>query len=119
MPRTTVEVPDAWAEAADEMDVSLAEYCRRMVRAGRRQLGCSNGEKPTDHTTTTARGRDQATTVVEQLVYSNLSTTTGRDTEELVAEIEADIGAAADTLVADGKAKYRRAEGGWIKTTDE
>lgn len=115
MARTTIEVPDEWAVAAEESDVPLAEYCRRMVRAGRRQFGNEGGD--TDETETAERITDRSP--AERLVAQKLDSDTGRDVDDLLNALEADVTEAADALVEAGEAKYRHARGGWIETTDE
>jgi hypothetical protein len=122
MPRTTIEVPDEWAVAAEESDVSLAEYCRRMARAGRRQFGYDYEPTttPTDgQTLDWGSDSHPSSDAIERFVYRNLGEKEGRDATELVDLIEEDIVAAADALVADGRAKYRRSRGGWIRASDE
>jgi hypothetical protein len=121
MARTTIQVPDEWQEAAREMDVSLAEYCRRMARAGRRQFGYESGETG-DRAVRYSLGDDDGNPgdeLVETLVYRNLRADTGRDASELLDLVEDDLVRAADELVADGRAKYRRSRGGWLRDGDE
>lgn len=119
MARTTIRVPDEWADDAREMDVSLAEYCRRMARAGRRQFGVAEQQQSADDRLDVDEGDYERTVAVEKLVYERLRPDRGRDVSELVDLIEDDIVAAADALVADGQVKYRASEGGWMRVTDE
>ena len=115
MPVVCSEVPDEWVKAANEMDVSLAEYTRRMVRAGRRQFGYEQSIETSEPKHTLDTDSRESGDVVKSFVERNLSAETGSDEDDLVELIEDDIAMAADELCEEGKAKYRRSEGGWIK----
>ncbi|MDG5762072.1 DUF5805 domain-containing protein [Natronococcus sp. A-GB1] len=117
MVKVSFEVPDEWVEAADDMDVSVKEYCSRMIRAGRRQFGYDYTPKETPVQPKSLNIDDTASMEDElkEWVYRNLSTTKGYDEEELLGLLEDDIIEAADNLCDEGRAKYRRTSGGWLK----
>jgi hypothetical protein len=119
MAKTTVEVPDEWADAAEEMDISLAEYCRRMARVGRRRGSVVKTHTETERAAEYDSVQGFDGDGMKQLVYEYLTEDCGRDTRDLLDAIEDDIGEAADELVSAGRAKYRRSQGGWLRATDE
>lgn len=115
------EVPDEWVENANEMDVSVKEYVCRMVRAGQRQFGYdySPAETPAE---TKSLKIDEHSSIEDDLkewVYKNLSTGTGTGESELVDLLKDDIVESADALCDEGRAKYRRTDGGWLKVTED
>lgn len=118
------EVPDEWVAAADERDLPVKEYCRRMIRAGRRQFGAPYAveESPADPQALKLDNSDSQTDIdatLQQWVLTNLSTDDALDEEDLIDLLEKDLIAVADDLCDQGKAKYRRSEGGYLKTTNE
>jgi hypothetical protein len=123
MSKAYFEVPDEWVEAADEMDTSLATYCQRMARVGRRQFGYDYDPHEVPASQKTLKHDDQVTSdaddVLEEFVYRNLSTETGQDEEDLAELLKEEIANAADRLVEQGRAKYRRSQGGWLKVIDD
>lgn len=124
MTTVNMEVPDAWVEAADERDLSLAEYTRRMVRAGRRQFGVDYEPQEVPANPKTLKQDDSSGSEIEtQLktwIRTNLSTDDAQDVDDLVALLEDDLATLADKLCDEGKAKYRRSQGGYLKiATDE
>jgi hypothetical protein len=119
-----VEVPDAWIEAADERDLPLTEYTKRMVRAGRRQFGADYEPQETPANPKTLKQDDSSGSEIEtQLkmwIHTNLSTDDAQDVDDIVALLEDDLATLADELCDEGKAKYRRSQGGYLKiATDE
>ncbi|ELY95120.1 hypothetical protein C483_02111 [Natrialba hulunbeirensis JCM 10989] len=123
MTKAYFEVPDEWTEAADEMDASVAAYCRKMVRAGRRQFGYDYEPHEVPVSQKTLKTDDQvdpgADGVLEDFVLRNLSTETGQDEEDIAELLEEEIASAADRLVEQGQAKYRRSQGGWLKVIED
>jgi hypothetical protein len=118
------EVPDEWVEAANERDLPIKEYCRRMIRAGRRQFGAEYAVEESPATPQTLK-LDSAETqtdieaTLEQWIYQNLSTDQALDVEELLDLLQDDLTEIADGLCDQGRAKYRRSEGGYTKIIDE
>jgi len=118
------DVPDEWVEEADERDLSLSEYGKRMIRAGRRQFGHDYAPSETPATPNTLKLDDSTGSEIEtQLktwIHANLSTDDAQDVDDLVALLEGDLVALADELCDEEKAKYRRSQGGYLKhSTDE
>lgn len=117
------EIPEEWAQEADQRDLSLGEYGKRMIRAGRRQFGHDYDPAETPATPNTLKLEESTGTEVEtQLkawILQNLSTDQALDIEDLLDLLEDDLAELADELCDENKAKYRRSAGGYIKTTDE
>ncbi len=121
MVKVNFEVPDEWAKAANDMDVSVTEYCSRMIRAGRRQFGYDYTPEETP-AQPKSLNLDETSSIEDELqewVYQNLSTTKGHDEKELLSLLEEDIIEAADDLCDEGRAKYRRTSGGWLKVSSD
>lgn len=124
MARVNFEVPDEWVAAADERNLPIKEYCHRMIRAGRRQFGAEYAiERSSSNSQTLKLNETGSKTDVDaemkQWILTNLSTDEAYDVEDLVDLLEDDLAELADSLCDEGKAKYRRSQGGYIKTTDE
>jgi len=113
------DVPDQWVEEAHDRDLSLAEYSRRMIRAGRRQFGHEYAPNETPATPNTLKTDDSTGSGVEtQLkawIYANLSTDDALDVDDLVELLEGDLAELADELQDEEKAEYRRSQGGYLK----
>lgn len=116
-----MDVPDEWVEEADERDLSLSEYGKRMVRAGRRQYGHDYAPNETPATPNTLKLDDSTGAEIEtQLkawIHANLSTDDAQDVDDLVALLEDDLATLADELCDEEKAKYRRSQGGYLKVS--
>ena len=116
------DVPDEWVEEADQRDLSLGEYGRRMVRAGRRQFGHDYEPSETPATPKTLK-LDESTgseveTQLKSWIHANLSTDQALDIEDLLGLLEGDLAELADDLCDENRAKYRRSAGGYIKTDE-
>ena len=114
------DVPDEWVKEADARDLSLSEYGKRMIRAGRRQFGHNYTPEKTLATPKTLKLDDSTGSEIEtQLkawIHANLSTDDAQDVDELVDLLEDDLATLADELCDEQKAKYRRSQGGYLKT---
>jgi hypothetical protein len=123
MVRVNFEAPDDWVEDAHERDLSLAEYVRRMVTAGRRQFGYDYEPSDTPATPKTLKLEEATGSEIEtQLkawIHTNLSTDDAQDISDLIELLEDDLATLADELCDEEKAKYRRSQGGYLKVTDE
>lgn len=118
-----IEVPKEWREDAEDMDVALTEYVRRMVRAGQRQWGYDHEKEPkkkgirVDNSTNEALEKALQTALLQ-----NLSTTEGIGEEELADllfdDLITDLGKHLQTLKDSGEADYNPRDGGWIKLPD-
>lgn len=120
----TVRFPQEWKEEADEMDVSTAEYIRRMVRSGRRQWGHDHIEEPEQGG---LRHKKPESTKVEKALQAallrNLSTDNGVQEDELAEllfdDLLNDLKEQLQELKDSGKATYNPGDGGWVKTKDQ
>jgi len=116
-------IPDEWAEEADQRNLCLGEYARRMIRAGQRQFGHDYEPSEAPATPKTLKLDENTGAEIEtQLkawIHNNLSTDQALDIEDLIDLLEDDLVELADELCDENKAKYRRSKGGYIKITDE
>ena len=116
-------IPEEWIEEADQRDLTLGEYGRRMIRAGRRQFGHDYEPYETSATPKTLKldeiSKSEVDTQLKEWIYTNLSTDEALDIEGLLDLLEDDLIETADGLCDQGKAKYRRSEGGYTKVSDE
>lgn len=117
-------IPDEWAQEAKEQDISLAEYCRRMARAGRRQFGYdySHPEEVPKVKTLKKEEDRPASQIDEELkrwIFTNLSVDEAQDTDDLLRLLEDDILRLADELQEEGRAKYLPSKGGYLKVRDD
>jgi len=114
-----MEAPDDWVEAADERDISVVEYTRRMVRAGQRQFGIDYEASETPAEPQTLKldetTRSDIDTQLKHWIHANLSVDNAHDIEDLIELLDDDLSRVADDLCDEGKAKYRRSEGGYLK----
>lgn len=117
------DIPDEWEKEANQKDITLREYGKRMIRAGRRQFGHDYESSETPASLNTLKLEENTGSEVEtQLkawIYANLSTEEALDIEDLLDLLEDDLAELADGLCEENKAKYRRSAGGYIKITDE
>lgn len=116
-----VDVPEEWVEEADQRDLPLSEYARRMIRAGHRQFG--HDYQPTETPEPKTLKHDESTgseieTQLKAWIHTNLSTEQALDIEDLLVLLEDDLAELADELQDENKAEYRRSRGGYIKITD-
>ena len=117
------DVPDEWVQEADERDLSLSEYGRRMIRAGRRQFGHDYAPNETPATPNTLKLDDSTGAKIEtQLkawIHANLSTDDAQDVDDLVALLEDEFTGLLSELMDEGKAKYEPKEDGYLKLTSD
>jgi len=74
MPVVRLTVKDEWAEAAEEMDMTLVEYTRRMIHAGRRQFGYDQSDVTSEvQHTLKIDDKESNTNVVKEFVARILS----------------------------------------------
>lgn len=123
MVTTQLELPEEWAKAADERDISCREYVKQMARAGRRQFGFEYEAEETPAQPKTLKLNDEATTDVDQelkqWILTNLSTEDALDVDDLVNLLGDEIAELADELCDDGEAIYRRSKGGYLKVDND
>lgn len=112
----------AWAKHAETLDMSLSEYVRSMVQAGKRGFDESDAPGKSDDTeeprsTDATPGVDGLeSTVVDALADGP------REFEELVDEVaedlRRDVDAALDRLEDEGRVEHDRLGGGYRVTDD-
>lgn len=114
--------PPEWADDAEDMDVTITEFIRRMVRAGRCQYGYDHVEEPDEphlRLDTDGQGTLDIDEVVREFVRRNLATDDGLTEEELadlVAQnLEESIVEQLEVLKAEGVVDYEPIAGGWVK----
>ena len=117
------DLPDEWVKEADERDLSLTEYTKRMVRAGRRQFGHDYAPSETPATPNTLKLDDSTGSEIEtQLkawIHANLSTDDAQDVDNLVDLLEDEFTDLLSELMDEGKAKYEPKEDGYLKLTSD
>lgn len=123
MVRANLEIPDEWAEDADERDISCIKYVEQMARAGRRQFGFEYEATENPAQPKTLKLDDNAATDVneelKQWILTNLSTTDAQDVDNLINLLGDEIAELADELCDDGKAIYRGSRGGYLKVDND
>lgn len=113
---------DEWKAHADELDMSLSEFVRSMVQAGRRGFSGTStqdadrtSEKPGERQDS---GRDPKGRRLEDRVRSTLADGDVYDWDELVAAVTGDIEERLDEtlqeLQAEGEIRYSGREGGYV-----
>jgi len=95
---------DEWREHADDLDMSLSEFVRTMVQAGRR--GFLDGDGDPD------RG-DLEANVLDALADGVRSWDELRD--HLVEDVESDLETALNSLQDQGQIRYSGREGGYTR----
>jgi hypothetical protein len=113
---------EKWEKEAEEMDISKAQYFRRMIRSGRRQWGyteendTNRGELQLKNPENTPTDSDSN---IKTTIKRNLSTTEGVSEEEIAEIVYQDladqIGELLVELKEEGEADYDPTKGGWIK----
>lgn len=83
---TSIELSGKWKENQEEMGVSAAEWCRRMIRLGCRQYGLpyDPDEMPEINGIKTEKDEKADTDHFRQFLISNLSTDRYLEIEEIL-----------------------------------
>ncbi|SEP19842.1 hypothetical protein SAMN05216388_104318 [Halorientalis persicus] len=119
MAKVHMDAPNEWVEEADERDLSLTEYTKRMIRAGRRQFGHDYAPNETPATPSTLKLDDGSSSEIEtQLkgwIHANLSTDDAQDVDDLVGLLEDDFTGLMSELMEEKKARYEPSEDGYLK----
>lgn len=100
---------DEWHDHADELDMSLSEFVRTMVQAGRRGF--------LDEVGSTAESDGFDDRVLAALTEEPRSWDDLR--ESLVAGVEDDLEAALTRLQDDGRVRYSGRDGGYTIVDDD
>ena len=114
---------DEWKEHADELDMSLSEFVRSMVQAGRK--GFTGSEVAVEDGKTEKGGADQYSDAdpkgrrLEDRVLSILADGDSYDWDELVAAVTDDVEAQLDEtlqeLQARDQIRYSGRDGGYVR----
>lgn len=118
---------DRWREDAGELDMSLAEYLRTMVQAGRRGFDLTDDDGGSAGSTPVVEEgafRD-ATPGVDGLksrVHEVLLEAGVADWDELLAEVTGDVeerlDGALESLQSEGRVRYSGRDGGYTVVED-
>lgn len=120
------KVPKHWEDDAEEIDVSLPEYVRRMARAGRRQWGFVHTEEPDTPQLNVDESMAESTTDasgsavdLQDAILRVLSTTDGLDeaelTELVLDDLQSQIEQELQELKDADEVDYHLDKGGWVK----
>jgi hypothetical protein len=113
---------EAWAEAADSLDMSLSEYVRTMVQAGKR--GFEGPKEPSDvGDSEEPRSRDATPGVdgLESTVVAALADGPCEFDElvdEVAEDLRRDVDEVLDRLEDEGRVEHDRLGGGYRVTDD-
>jgi hypothetical protein len=106
---------DEWERHADEMDMSLSEFVRTMVQAGRR--GFSGGDV-SDRRPDSGSDSEDGTEELEDRVLAVLTDSEPLSWDELLTAVTGDIESSLDEtlqeLQADNRIQYSGREGGYV-----
>lgn len=104
---------ELWRRHADELNMSMSEFVRTMVQAGRRNFSDEQSEETSENDV--ARSADIAGT---DRVKSLLTAEGPLDWEELLSalteQIEADLEQSLENLQADDTVRYSSRDGGYV-----
>ncbi len=115
---------DNWSTDADQMDMSLSEFIRTMVQAGRHEFNLTNetSQEPTAVTTThqliaNGDGRDLQEYIIETIEQNG-----PQEWDELLVDltevIEADLQDAVESLKDDDVIQHSGPDGGYLFEDD-
>lgn len=101
---TRIEVSGEWKKDQNEMGVSAAEWCRRMIRLGRRQYGLpyDPDEIPDVNGVKTENDQKGDADHFREFLIANLSTDEYLSMDDLLEIIEEQINETGDELEAAG-----------------
>lgn len=113
---------EAWAEHAEALDMSLSEYVRSMVQAGKRGFeGSTAVSESVDPEEPPSEGATPGVDGLESTVVEALSEGP-REFDELVDEVAEDFRREVDDVLArledDGRVEHDRLGGGYRVTDD-
>lgn len=116
---------EIWRESAESMDMSLSEFVRSMVQAGRRDFDLE-GAPETEHPASVEphldpsdpRGRG-----LEKQVLSTLDSAGVADWSDLVDELSGDFEARLEDVIGEledrGEIRYAPRDGGYVRRGDD
>ncbi|WP_434522094.1 DUF5805 domain-containing protein [Halorubrum sp. AS12] len=112
------EQKDAWRDHADELDMSLSEFVRTMVQAGRK------GFAPTDATgreEPASEGSDPGGHDLEKRVHTVLKSgpcSWDELVQAVVGDMEDELEATLDDLQDRNRVRYSGRDGGYVLTDE-
>lgn len=116
---------EIWREAAETMDMSLSEFVRSMVQAGRRDFDLE-GARDAEHSTGVEPPLDPSNPGghgLEERVLSTLDSAGVADWSELVDELSGDFEARLEDVIGEledrGEIRYAPREGGYVRRGDD
>ena len=112
------EQKEVWRDHADELDMSLSEFVRTMVQAGRRGFAPtdeSDREEPASEAAD-PRGHDLETRVHAALESGPCSW--DELVEAVVGDVEDELEATLDELQGRDRVRYSGREGGYVLTDE-
>src|SRR6056297_1461568 len=112
------EQKDVWRDHADELDMSLSEFVRTMVQAGRRGFAPTESpdrEEPASEPSN-PRGHDLESGVREALESGPRSW--DELVEAVVGDVEGELEATLDELQDRNRVRYSGRDGGYVLTDE-
>lgn len=109
---------EKWADHADELDMSLSEFIRTMVQAGREDFeipSADGGEGVRDDDTDDESFDERIVAILERegpLDWDEL-------VDRLIADVEGDLDAALGRLQEDNRVRYSGRTGGYVLNSHE
>lgn len=118
--KTTITLTEQWEEQKEEMDISGAEYARRMIRLGHRQYGYpyDPDEIPDMYSIKTEDDQQGEEDLIRQFLINNLSSEEFTSLEELIGLLEKEMEETAKDLERQGIVRSSLAEGGFTLQDD-
>ncbi|SDF31392.1 hypothetical protein SAMN04488067_103174 [Halorubrum xinjiangense] len=112
------EQKDVWRDHADELDMSLSEFVRTMVQAGRRGFAPTDSTGPEEPASETAdpRGHDLEKGVRTALESGPCSW--DELVEAVVGDVEDELEATLDDLQERNRIRYSGRDGGYVLTDE-
>ncbi|QWC20405.1 DUF5805 domain-containing protein [Halorubrum sp. 2020YC2] len=112
------EQKDVWREHADELDMSLSEFVRTMVQAGRRGFApaAETGSEEPASEPSDPGGRDLETRV--RAVLESGPCSWDELVQAVVSDVEDELEATLDDLQDRNRVRYSGRDGGYVLTDE-
>ncbi|VTT88285.1 hypothetical protein DM2_1619 [Halorubrum sp. DM2] len=112
------EQKDVWRNHADELDMSLSEFVRTMVQAGRKGFAPteSSGDEEPASDPSDPGGRDLETRV--HAVLESGPRSWDELVEAVIGDVEDELEATLDDLQAQNRVRYSGRDGGYVLTDE-
>ena len=112
------EQKEVWRDHADELDMSLSEFVRTMVQAGRRGFApADESEREEPASETADPGGDDLETRVRAALESG-PRSWDELVEAVVGDVEDELEAALDDLQGRDRVRYSGRDGGYVLTDE-